>query len=129
MSNPFDSIGFLNTPEKNRDYSRYEEILNGFVPYMANKHFSYFRETVMLANEVNARHYLDKEVQFLFYLNTIRPMKRYSKWAKSDDREKLQLISDYYNLSYEKARQILHLFDEERLSKLQENLQKGGLEK
>ena len=43
--------------------------------FMVNKVLSGFSDTIMLCNEMNRNHFLDKDMQFQFLLNSIRSRK------------------------------------------------------
>ena len=65
--------------------------------------------------------------QFDFFLNSIRPKKRYSKWLKRENNEVLELIKDYYKCSYAKARDYVTLLNDSQLDILRKHSDKGGL--
>jgi hypothetical protein len=83
-------------------------------------------DTVIYANEMNARSHLDFQLQFDFLINTIRPRKRYNKWLKAEPVEVLDLIQEYYGYSITKARQVLPLLNNDQLRYIKERLNKGG---
>lgn len=95
-------------------------------PWIINKGLSYGPDTVIYANEMNARSHIDRRLQFDFYINTIRPRKRFNKWLKPETVDALELIQEYYGYSIEKARQVLPLFNDEQLVMIKEKLNKGG---
>ena len=75
---------------------------------------------------MNIYHNADKRLQFDFLLNIIRSKKRFSKWAKKEDNGDLELVMSYYGYSYEKARQVLPLLNNEQLKKLKQKRFEGG---
>jgi len=83
-------------------------------------------DTVIYANEMNARSHLDFQLQFDLLINTIRPRKRYNKWLKAEPVEVLDLIQEYYGYSITKARQVLPLLNADQLRYIKERLNKGG---
>ena len=76
---------------------------------------------------MNLRHQCDNKLQFEFFLNSIRKRKRFSKWFKKEENENLDIIMSHYDYSYEKARQVLSLFNEEQLQQLRDMRFKGGV--
>ena len=48
--------------------------------FIINKCLAPFPDTIMLVNEMNKHHHLDKKLQFDFLLNSIRTRKRYIPW-------------------------------------------------
>ena len=87
---------------------------------------SYGPDTVIQSNEMNSRPHLDKKLQFLFLINTIRPRKRYNKWIKAEKVDAIEVIKEYYGYSTEKARQVLPILSDSQINYLKEQLQKGG---
>jgi hypothetical protein len=95
-------------------------------PFMVNRSLSYHYDTVLLANEMNRRAFLDKKLQFDFLLNTVRKKKRFAKWAKPISYENLSLVKEYYGYSDDKARQVLSLLNDAQIEQLKERTFKGG---
>jgi hypothetical protein len=102
---PFDFLNSINTTKINliRDEGRG---VSEYAPYLINKGLSQFSDTIMHANEMNTRCYMDKQMQYEFLLNSIRPRKRVSKWAKKDDVETVQIISELFGCSMKKAEEV-----------------------
>jgi hypothetical protein len=94
--------------------------------FMVNRSLSYHYDTVLLANEMNRRAFLDKKLQFDFLLNTVRKKKRFAKWAKPMSYENLSLVKEYYGYSDDKARQVLSLLNDAQIEQLKERTFKGG---
>ena len=94
--------------------------------YIVNKCLFPFPDTILLVNEMNRLHHLDKKLQFDFLLNSLRPRKRYTPWMKAKKLENLEFVKEYYGYSNEKARAALELLDEKQISAIKEKLYKGG---
>ena len=94
--------------------------------YNVNKCLFPFPDTILLVNEMNRLHHLDKKLQFDFLLNSLRPRKRYTPWMKAKKLENLEYVKEYYGYSNEKARAALELLDEKQISAIKEKLYKGG---
>lgn len=98
-----------------------------YVPFMINRGLSYFPDTIIYANEMNKYASVPKRWQFDFYLNTIKPKKRFSKWHKKDQNsEDIQLIMKAYNYSYEKATKALEILTDTQMSELRALYSVGG---
>ena len=121
---PFDFLNAINHTKEEMIVDEWSE--RQYNPYVINKGLSYGSDTVVQANEMNSRPHLDKKLQFLFLLNTIRPRKRYNKWIKAEKIDAIEVIKEYYGYSTEKARQVLPILSESQLNHLKEQLQKGG---
>ena len=95
-------------------------------PYIVNRGLGFGADTVIYANEMNARPHLDRLLQFDFLINTVRPRKRYNKWLKAETVEVLDTIQEYYGYSKEKARQVLPLLSDTQLKTIKSRLNRGG---
>jgi len=126
---PFDYLNAINHTKENiiedSDNSELAEKL--YPPYLVNRGLSYYTDTILFANEMNIRHQCDNKLQFDFYLNSIRKRKRFSKWFKKEQDENLDIIMSHYGYSYEKAKQVLSLFTEEKLQQLRDMRFEGGM--
>ena len=104
-------------PEREREYK----------PFIINRGLSFNHDTVLYANEMNLKNHLDSKLQFDFFLNTIRPKKRYGKWLKRESNDVLELIRTYYKCSYAKAREYATLLDDSQLNIIKQRIDTGGL--
>ena len=77
--------------------------------FIVNKCLAPFPDTIGLVNEMNIHHHLDNKLQFDFLLNSIRPRKRYTPWAKANKVKNLEYVKEYYGYSNEKAKSALEL--------------------
>jgi hypothetical protein len=94
-----------------------------YVPYVINKCFSYFPETIFHANRMNMVSHIDKKLQYDYYFYSVSKRKRFSKWIKPENNTKIDLIKQVYGYSDAKAREVSDLLSEEDLQHL---VQKGG---
>lgn len=124
MSNPFEYVNAINF-HKNIPDEEFDE--KAYVPFIINKQFSYFEDTVLIANEMNLRSSIPNISQFKFFINIIRPRKRFSKWAKPDKDEKLNLIVEYFGYNYEKAKSVYNILTDDDYEKIKTKLDKGGV--
>ena len=98
-----------------------------YVPFIVNRALSYFQDSVLAANLMNERPWLDKRLQFLFLLNTLRPRKRFSKWLKHNTASDVYVVSEYYGCSTRHALSLVGLHNEDQLAYMKTRLYKGGL--
>ena len=75
---------------------------------------------------MNRMHYLDKRLQFQFFLNSIRPKKRFSKWLRSSKIKNLEYVKEYYGYNNEKAKQALDILDDEQIEHIKRIINRGG---
>ena len=80
----------------------------------------------MFANEMNKYSFLDKDMQYSFYLNTLRKKKRFSPWLRKDKVTDLQCVKQYYGYSNEKASQALKILSKQQLEFIKQKLEIGG---
>ena len=94
--------------------------------YIVNKALSAFPDCILYVNEMNRMHYLDKRLQFQFFLNSIRPKKRFSKWLRSSKIKNLEYVKEYYGYNNEKAKQALDILDDEQIEHIKRIINRGG---
>jgi len=125
--NPFEFVKAINTK---KDIMRDDLDEKAYNSYMINHSFSYFPDTVLLANEMNIQHHLDSKLQNDFLLGTVRKNpKRFSKWNKVDSSEELQAVKEYYGYSNSKARSALSLLSTDQIDEIKIKVNKGGAAK
>ena len=95
--------------------------------FMVNKVLSGFQDTVMLCNEMNRNHFLDRDMQFQFLLNSIRSKKRFTPFLKASKIKDIECVKEYYGYNNEKAKTALDLLTKEQLKLIKERLYKGGI--
>ena len=122
--NPFEYIKAINDTKKDIMVDDIAE--KGYNPFIINRNFSFFNDTILYANEMNRFHHLDHRLQFDFFINIIKKKKRWSKWVKPQDIENLELIKQHYGYSNEKAKSVLELFNNEQIEELKRKGFKGG---
>ena len=97
-----------------------------YPPFIINKCMSGHLDTVLYANEMNMSHFLDKKLQYDFYLNSVRKRKRFSPWLRKDKVKDLDVVKSYYGYSNEKAQQALRILSPEQLAFIRSKLDTGG---
>ena len=116
------SINFTKTnlmdedPDAKRDYA----------PFIINRCLSGHLDCILFANEMNKNHFLDRDMQYTFYLNTLRKKKRFSPWLRKDKIEDLETVKQYYGYSNEKAYQVLKILSNEQIDYIKQRLEIGG---
>ena len=102
------------------------EALKEYAPYIINKCMSGQIDTILFANEMNKNHQLDKDMQYSFYLNSLRKRRRFSPWIRKDKVEDLECVKSYYGYSNEKAFQALKILSKEQINFIKKRLEIGG---
>lgn len=98
-----------------------------YAPYIINKCLSAHIECILFANEMNINHSLDKDMQYSFYLNTLRKRKRFSPWIRKDKVQDLEYVKRYYGYSNDKAIQALKILNKTQLNFIKQRLETGGM--
>ena len=103
------------------------EWVKKYPSFIINKCISMHWDCIAAANEMNGYHFLDKKVQFSFYINSIRKGKRYGgKWLSQKKLKDLDYVKEYYGYSNEKAREALTILTKEQVKTIKLALDKGG---
>jgi hypothetical protein len=102
------------------------EDIKEYPAFIINKCLSGQIDSVLFANEMNMNHHLDKDMQYSFYLNSLRKRKRFSPWLRKDKVKDLECVKQYYGYSNEKASQSLKLLNKEQLDFIKKRLEIGG---
>ena len=97
-----------------------------YAPFIVNKCVAPFPDTLMLVNEINQLHHLDKKLQFDFLLNSLRTRKRYTPWMKAKKLKNLEYVKEYYGYNNEKAKIALDILSDGQISAIKQKLNKGG---
>ncbi len=102
------------------------EDIKEYPAYIINKCLSGQIDSVLFANEMNMNHHLDKDMQYSFYLNSLRKRKRFSPWLRKDKLKDLECVKQYYGYSNEKASQALKILTNEQINFIKKRLDIGG---
>ena len=94
--------------------------------YVVNRCLSSFTDTVLYANEMNKNSHLPPKMQYDFLLNSVKPRKRFSPWARKDSIDYLDIVKEYYGYNDDKALQALRILTKDQLDKITYLLRKGG---
>ena len=97
-----------------------------YPPYIINRCLSGHLDCIMFVNEMNKYSFLDKDMQYSFYLNTLRKKKRFSPWLRKEKVTDLQSVKQYYGYSNEKASQALKILSKQQLEFIKQRLEVGG---
>jgi hypothetical protein len=101
-------------------------LVKEYPPFIINKCLSGHLDCVLFANEMNKYHFLDKDMQYNFYLNILRKRKRFSPWLRKEKVSDLEFVKQYYGYSNEKASQVLKILSNEQIEFIKQRLDTGG---
>ena len=102
------------------------EAISSYPPYIVNRCLSGHLDTVLFANEMNKYSNLDKDMQYSFFLYTLRKRKRFSPWLKKEQVDDLDLVKKHYGYSNEKAKVAVALLTKTQLETIRNKHDMGG---
>ena len=104
-----------------------EQVEKQYAPFIVNRCFSYFIDTVLHANQMNQFSSTDKKMQFDYYQGAIRKRKRFSKWLKNEMSDDFSVVKEYYGYSNSKTKEVMNLLSSEDIEEMRVYLTGGGI--
>lgn len=123
MSNPFEYVNSVSFDKNYLIVDDYSE--RQYNPYITNKQFSFFYDSILFSNEMNLNSHLDNKLQYDFYFFGLPKRKRFEKWEKFEDEEILGLVIRYYSVSREKAMKYMELLSAAQIEIIKETYSYG----
>lgn len=126
-TNPFDFVDSINFTKKDLMKGTENDKLaeKSYNPWLINSALSYFPDTIEHANAMNGNHHLDNKLQYYYLINTVRPKRRYSKWAKKKEDSDLEAVARCYGYSMRQAKSVIQVLSQEQLNQIRK-IDKGG---
>lgn len=103
-----------------------KEAVKGYPAFIINKCLSHHIDSILYANEMNMHPELDKQMQYDFFINSLKPRKRFAPWAKKETLEHLDLVKQYYGYNHNKALAALRILTNSDLETIAKLLDTGG---
>ena len=103
-----------------------EEWEKKYPPFIVNKCLAPFQDTILLVNEINQYPHLDKKLQFDFFINSLRPRKRFTPWVKANKLDDIEYVKEFYGYNNEKAKVALTILNDDQIATIKQKLNKGG---
>ena len=98
-----------------------------YAPFIVNRALSYHLDCVLYAQEMNFYPSLDKDMQYQYLLNSIRPMKRkFIPWQKANKDKDIECVKEYFGYSNQKAKEALRILTDEQIAEIKIKTDKGG---
>jgi hypothetical protein len=120
---PFDYVDLILQKKKAEDELDFKD----YAPFIVNRSLSYHLDCVLYASEMNLWPGIDKDMQYQYFLNNIRPMKRkFAPWQKSKKDENIDCVKTYFGYSNQKAKEALRILTDEQISEIKIKTDKGG---
>ena len=123
----FNFLKAISSKKKNNIMKEDPQSIGDYIPYVINKNLSQHVDCVMFVNEMNLRPYCDVELQFDYFINSLRERKRKAhKWLVSESFDDIEVVKEYYGYSDAKAKIALSLLNDDELVYIKQRLDKGG---
>ena len=103
-----------------------EEWERKYSPFIVNKCLAPFQDTILLVNEINQYPSIDKKLQFDFFINSLRPRKRFTPWVKAKKLDDIEYVKEFYGYNNEKAKVALTILNDDQIATIKQKLNKGG---
>ena len=104
--------------------------LKDYNPFIINRALSFHADCIPYVEEMNRLHFLDKDMQYQYLLNTIRPMKRkFAPWQKAQVEKDIECVKEYFGYSNKKAREAMRILTNEQIDEIKRKTDKGGVKK
>lgn len=101
-----------------------ESPAKAYVPFLINRGLSYFRDTALIANEMNQYPDLPARMQYDFLRHLVRPAKRFSKWDKMpEDHPVVGYLMRRHAYSRTRAREAFSLLTVEQVAEYNQRLE------
>ena len=117
--NPFDYVKSINK-------KTYELDLSGYNPFLTNRAFAAFIDTVMFAEQMNQHPELDPYLQYQFYYYGIRKGSRFDPINKPVEPEGLEVVMAYFKYSKQKALEVMPILTKQDILGMIQSMDKGG---
>jgi len=112
MTSPFDFAKSV-THTKESLYTHETLFQKEYVPFMVNRALSNSPQTALFADAVNQYPYLDKKLQYDFYMHGIPKQRGYSKWFKKEEeslpQDAIDFVCEQMGVSVPRAIEIITL--------------------
>ena len=121
---PFDFIKTINGSKEDliRDNPHVEQ---DYIPFVVNKAFSLHTDTIMFANFMNMNPHLARKQQYDFYRLAVKKRKRFEVWPKNQKNEDAYLLATHFNISLNKAKEIIRTLPQDKINELKKIITDG----
>lgn len=102
--------------------------IKDYVPFIVNRSLSYHLDCVPYVNEINMYPGIDGDMQYQYFLNSIRPMKRrFQPWQRSEKDKNIECVKEFFGYSNNKAKEALSILSDEQIAEIRKRTDKGGV--
>jgi hypothetical protein len=123
---PFDYVDLILHKKKQDD----DFDIGSYAPFLVNRSLSYHMDCILYVSEMNIKANIDKDMQYQYLLNSIRPMKRkFEPWQKSSVDKNIECVKEFFGYSNQKAKDALSILTDEQIAEIKIKIDKGGVKK
>jgi hypothetical protein len=123
---PFDYVDLILHKKKQDD----DFDIGNYAPFLVNRSLSYHMDCILHVNEMNIKPNIDKDLQYQYLLNSIRPMKRrFEPWQKSSVDKDIQCVKEFFGYNNQKAKDSLSILTDEQIAEIKIRIDNGGVKK
>ncbi|AUG87795.1 clamp loader of DNA polymerase [Klebsiella phage vB_KpnM_KpS110] len=120
----FDFLGALNNTKENLLQTDDPDVRKAFDPFMTRRGLAQNKDTLVIAQRMNLLHKVTPWMQWNMAFHSIPARKRYGKWAKKGPLDPdIQMLSEYYYISHEKASEYLKFLPKEALAEIRKKVE------
>ena len=119
-----DWLNSVNHTKKDIIQDEYDE--KQYPGFIVNKCLSGMADALMYANEMNCLHWLDKKMQYDFFLHGLPKRKRFAPWMKAKKVKDIDIVKQYYGYNNEKAKMALEILTDDQLDEMRIVMSGGG---
>lgn len=119
---PFDFAKSINSKSKYLMDDKNDE--GSYVPFLMNRNFSYYLDTIFYANDMNMSR-LDNKLQYDYLYNSIVKRSRFVPWPKKKNTEYLSFVMEYYKCNSQRGLEIIQIIPSTKLEEMREDFIRG----
>lgn len=121
----FDLGKFLKSINYDKNYLiENEEDMSSYVPFLINRSMSYFPDTLWYAVEIAKYGGCTNSLHYIYWLESVKKRKRFSKWYKPKKENMIEIIQKIYKVNRFKATEYMACMNENQLKHV-ENVYKS----
>lgn len=116
---------FVSDISEKKQYLFSEDTQTEYLPFMVAKAFSQHIDTILLANEVNKRTSMSKQMHHDFLFYAVSPKQRYGKWAKKQkekDEDVLVYLKNKYKIGNDRSLEYYELLSDDEIKTIKTKL-------
>jgi Bacteriophage clamp loader A subunit len=102
--------------------NKVEPYSSDYVPYITARTMSYFQDTLVYAQLINDYQVKDPEMHYQLFISAVRPRKRFAKWGKPVTDPELKMISDYFQINTDRARELKQFMTADQIKQIADDL-------